>query len=248
MRIETNDKIIRRYRRIAQYLFFASLAILIGAFIFTNQQAFSPNPPAPNSLEGTLLLLLPAIVLPLGVITSMVSVRMTNTWIREPRPERILREGFKGLSNKSVLYNYYHFPARHVLVCPQGVYAITTRFQDGSFKVSGEKWETYGGTLSGFMRFFRRDGIGNPNEDARKAAAHITRLLQPIAPGVEARPMIVFTDPRANVELENPAVPVLFPDAKSENSLKDFLRDVPKELRQALTVEQIRAFEEATLK
>ncbi len=248
MRIEINDKLVRRNKRIAQYLFFFSLAVLIGAFIFTNQQALSPNPPGPETLEGTLLLLLPAIVLPVGVIASMVSVRMTNTWIREPRPERALKEGLKGLSNKSVLYNYFHFPARHVLICPQGVFAIATRFQDGQYKVEGDKWITYGGALSGLFRFFRRDGIGNPGADARQAAAHVRKLLAPIAPEVEVRPLVVFIDPRASVEIINPTVPVLVADAKSEHSIKNLLRDMPKEQRQPLTPAQIQAFEDATLK
>lgn len=248
MRIETNDKLVRRNRRIAQYLFFFSLAVLIGAFIFTNQQALSPNPPGPDTLAGTLLLLLPAIVLPVGVIASMVSVRMTNNWIRQPRPEQALKEGLKGLSNKSVLYNYYHFPARHVLMCPQGVFAITTRFQEGRFRVEGDKWTTYGGAFSGLFRFFRRDGIGNPGEDARHAAAHVKKLLGPIAPDVDVRPLVVFIDPRAVVEIVDPAVPVLVADPKSEHSIKNLLRDMPKEQRQPLTTAQIQAFEDATLK
>lgn len=247
MRIETNTRLVTRNRRIAQYLFFFSIAVLVGAFIFTNQQALSSTPPAPDSIEGTLLLLLPAIVLPLGVISSMVSVRMTNTWIRVPRPENALRENMKGLSNKSVLYNYYHFPARHVLICPQGVYAITTRFQDGHYRVEGDRWHTFGGLLNRLTRIFRRDSIGNPSEDARAAAAHVQKFLQPIAPDVEVRPLVVFIDPRARLEIENPTVPVLVTDPKQANSLKNFLRDVPKEQRQALTPQQIEAFEAATL-
>lgn len=248
MRIETNNKLVQRNRRIAQYLFFFSLAVLVGAFIFTNQQAMNPNAATSESLEGALLLLLPAFVLPLGVITSMVSVRMTNLWIREPRPERALREGLKGLSNKSVLYNYFHFPARHVLVCPQGVFAITTRFQEGVFTVEGDKWTTKGSALNGLFRFFRRDGIGNPSEDARAAAAHVQKLLTTIAPGVEVQPLVVFIDPRTQVTIKDPTVPVLFADVKSEISLKNYLRDLPKGQRQTLTQEQIQAFEAATLK
>ena len=103
MRIETNTRLVTRNRRAAQYLFFFSIAVLIGAFIYTNQQALSQQSLDPNSMEANLLLLLPAIVLPVGVIASMVSVRMTNLWIREPRPERVLKEGLKGLSKKSVM-------------------------------------------------------------------------------------------------------------------------------------------------
>jgi hypothetical protein len=247
MRIVTHQKLVRRNRRIAQYLFFFSFGALVAAFIVANQQAFSANPSDPQSLEGTLLLILPTLVLPIGVITSMFSVRMTNLWIREPRPERVLQEGLKGLSNKSVLYNYYHFPARHVLICPQGVFAITTRFQDGRYSVSGNDWKTYGGFLNGVWRFFRRDAIGNPNEDAQNAARTVKKMLEPIAPDVEVRPLVVFIDPRVTLSIDNPDVPVLFADSKLEPNLKEYMRTIPKEARDTLTPEQIEAFEEATI-
>ena len=119
MRIETNQKLVRRNRRIAQYLFFFSMGALAAAFIAANAQAFSGELPDTTTLEGQLSLILPTLVLPVGVLASLFSVRMTNLWIREPRPERAIQEGSKGLSNKSVLYNYHHIPSRHVLVCPK---------------------------------------------------------------------------------------------------------------------------------
>lgn len=243
MRTEVNSKLVERNRRLAQYLFFFSFAVLIGAFIITNQQAFDPN----ANVDSTLALLLPSLVLPIGLITTLVSVRMTNLWVREPRPERALKDGLKGLSNKSVLYSYFHIPARHVLVSPQGVYAITTRFQDGVYTVKGDKWSTHGGALSTFMRIFRRDGIGNPNDEAQRAVEHLQKLLQPIAPDVEVKPLIVFTDPRARVTIENPAIPVLYANLDLAPNLKDFMRDVPKDGRSTLTPAQVEAFEQATL-
>ena len=247
MRIETNNKIVRRNRRIAQYLFLFSMSALVAAFIVGNAQAFSGKLPDPDTLEGKLTLFLPALVLPIGVVTSIFSVRMTNLWIREPRPERAIQEGAKGLSNKSVLYNYYHFPARHVLICPQGVYAIVTRFQDGHYSVDGDKWSTHGGMFSGFFRIFRQDGIGNPTEDAIKHAAHVQKSLDPIAPEIEARPLIVFISPNANVHISDPSVPVLYADPKQEPNLKNYMRDVPQSDSRTLTPEQIEAFEAATL-
>lgn len=242
MRTVINDKLVRRNRRIAQYLFFFSFGVLIAAFLITNQQAFNPQ-----SADPLLTVLLPSLVLPIGLITTLVSVRMTNLWVREPRPERVLREGLKGLSNRSVIYHYFHFPARHVLICPQGVYAITTRYQDGVFNVRGDKWSQQGGGLSALLRVFRRDGIGNPTLDAQRACEHVQKLIQPIAPNVEVRPLIVFTDPRARVIIENPTVPVLYASDDLEPNIKDFLRDVPKEKRVSLTPAQIEAFEKATL-
>lgn len=242
MRTEINDKLVQRNRRIAQYLFFFSFAVLIGAFIVTNQQAFNPE-----SADPLLSVLLPSLVLPIGLVTTLVSVRMTNLWVREPRPEKVIKEGLKGLSNRSVIYHYFHFPARHILVAPQGVYVIVTRFQDGVFSVNGDKWSQVGGGLSALLRVFRRDGVGNPTQEAHRAVEHVKNLLQPIAPNVPVRPLIVFTDPRARLNIENPTIPVLYARDELEPNLKDFMREVPKDQRISLTPQQIEAFEEATL-
>lgn len=242
MRTVINDKLVQRNRRMAQYLFFLSFGVLIGAFIITNQQAFNPE-----SADPLLSVVLPSLILPVGLVMTLLSVRMTNLWVREPRPEKVIKEGLKGLSNRSVIYHYFHFPARHVLICPQGVYAITTRFQEGVFSVEGDKWSQAGSVLSSLLRVFRRDGIGNPTVDAQRAAEHVSKLLQPIAPNVEVRPLIVFTDPRARVNIINPTVPVLYAKDELEPNLKDFMREVPKEKRISLTPEQIETFEEATV-
>jgi hypothetical protein len=242
MRTVTNDKLVLRNRRIAQYLFFLSFGVLIGSFIITTQQGLDPA-----NTDPTLSLVIQTLVLPVGLVLVFSSVRMTNLWVREPRPERVLKEGFKGLSNRSVIYHYFHIPARHVLICPQGVYTITTRFQDGLFSVNADRWSQAGGGLSALLRVFRRDGIGNPTLDAKRAATHLGTLLQPIAPNVEVRPLIVFISPRARIDITNPTVPVLYASDDLKPNLKDFLREVPKEARVSLTPQQIEAFEEATL-
>jgi hypothetical protein len=242
MRVETNSKLVRRNRQIAQYLFFFSFGVLLLGLFVTNQQAASMQ--ANDLLLGGIL---PSLVVLLAFITTITSVRMTNMWVREPRPEVALREGLKGLSNKSVLYNYYHLPARHVLIAPQGVFVITTRFQEGRFTVNGDKWQTHKSALSRFMTAFRFDSIGNPNRDAERNAEHIKSILQSIAPDVPVQPLIVFTDPRAQIEIINPTLPVLRAQDKIEPSLKEYMREAGKQNRKSLTTEQIRAFEEATV-
>jgi hypothetical protein len=177
----------------------------------------------------------------------MISVRMTNLWARQPRPEIVIREGLKGISNRSVLYNYYHFPARHVLISPQGIFAMVTRFQDGRYTVEGDRWTTHRSPVSRLLSVLRADGIGDPTADAQRAAIHVKKLLEPIAPGVEVRPVVVFVDPKAEVTIVNPAVPVVYPVGKRSPILKDLLREAGKDSRMALTPEQIQAFEEATL-
>jgi hypothetical protein len=156
----------------------------------------------------------------------------------------------KGLSNKSVLYNYYHFPSRHVLICPQGVFAIVTRFQDGSYSVNGDQWKTNMPLLSKAFRAMRSEHIGNPTHDALKAAEHVKQLIAPIAPNVEVQPLIIFVDKRVKLEMNEPLVPILSPYEDIEPNLTDYLRDVRptrKTIPNNELVALVKAFEEATL-
>ena len=243
MRVETNDKLVGRNRKIAQYLFFFSFGILILGLFLTNRQAFG----AANTDELILGGVLSAVVIVVAFVSTIASVRMTNLWVREPRPEALLREGLKGLSNKAVLYNYYYFPARHVLISPQGVFAITTRWQDGRFTNEGDQWTSRKSLPNRLFSLLRFDSIGNPTHDAIRSAQHVQKLLAPIAPDVPVQPIIIFTSPRAEVTLVNPTVPVLRAQDKMTPNLRDYLRGIDKEARVSLTPQQIEAFEKATL-
>jgi hypothetical protein len=244
MRVETNERLAKRNRQIAQYLFFLTFGVIGVALLFGFQRSTNDTSNEVLFLD----FLLQAGILPVAFITTMFSVRMTNLWVRQPRPDVVIREGLKGLSNKSVLYNYYHFPARHVLICPQGVYAMVTRFQEGRFTNDGDHWRTHKSTINRIFSIFRFDSIGNPTADAQRAAAHVKKLLEPIAPGIEVRPLIVFVDPRADVTTINPNVPVVYPIGKQSPTLKDIIREVGKDSRMSLTPDQIAAFEEATIR
>lgn len=224
MRVETNWKLVRRNRRIANFLFFFSMAVLIGGFIIANTQLAATSETA-DDLSLALALILPWIVLPVGFISTLTSVRMTNLWVRRPRPEDAIREGLKGINKRSILYNYFHFPARHVLVTPFGIFAMITRYQEGRFTVEGDRWKSVGGPFRWLTRIFRRDDIGKPNEEAIRAAEHVKKLLALSSPNVHVQPLIIFVDPRAQIDIINPTVPVLYADSKREPNLRDYLRD-----------------------
>ncbi len=245
MRIVTNYRLIRRNRRTAQYIFFFSLAILILGFITINAPLVVQD--LPGELLPLLSFILPIIILPLAFVTTVVSVRMTNLWVRQPRPEAELEANIKGLGKDAVLYSYFHFPARHVLICPQGVFAIVTRFQDGKHSVEGDRWRSQRGLVSRILSAFRMDGLRNPSLDAVLAAEHVQKLIDPIAPDVEVQPIVLFTDPRAKVEIVQPTVPVLRAQTRIQPSFQDFLKKYPKEGRTTLTPEQTAAFEAASL-
>lgn len=232
MRIETNERLIKRNRRTAHFLFFFSMAVLVGGFIVANTQLSDSNVISSDT-SLILALLLPWVILPIGFVSTIFSVRMTNLWIRQPRPEAAIQEGLKGVSKRSVLYNYYHFPARHVLVCPQGVFAIITRFQDKRYTVEGEKWREPGGLFNMIFRVFRQDSVRNPFADAQNAAAHVQGLLGEAAGDVMVQPMVIFVDPRAQLEVSDPLLPVLYTDSKQKPNLTDYLRDVAQSQKKA---------------
>ncbi len=251
MRVETNDFLIKRNRRIATTLFFFSLAVLIFGFIAANGQFMGLD--LLGTFGDTGYLVLMPLVLIIGFGTTIVSVRMTNLWIRQPRPEEAIEMGLKGIGNKAVLYNYLHLPARHVLIAPQGVFAIVTRFQDGRYVIENDKWKQRRSFAGVLFSAFRMDGIGNPHFDAELAADHIQDVIDEINPDVEVQPLILMIDPRANLEINGEtSVPVLYAmhkagDKKLSPNLKDYMREVAKEERPTLTQDEIDAFEEATI-
>ena len=230
MRVVTNKKRVKRNRRTATYLFIATMVILVGSFIFVNVSLFTGQQP------NMLMFLLQALSLPVAFVMTLLSIRMTNQWARRPFPEETLEENMKGISKRSVLYNYYHDPARHVLIAPQGVFAIVTRWHEDHFSVEGDEWTTHKSAISKLFSSMRMDGVGNPTRDAEKAADHLRELLSDIAPDVDVKPLVVFTSPNVELDITEPDVPVLYADDKQEPNLTDYM-----------TEEQINQFEEQTV-
>lgn len=249
MRTETNEALATRNKSIASYLFIATLVVLVGGFFFVNSGFFQQG----NLNPG--LVFLQALVLPISFVLTLVSIRMTNLWARPPRPEAILPEAVKGVSKKAVLYNYYHLPVRHLLICPQGVFVIVTRWHDGAFVVNGSSWKSKANPLTRFFSALRMDGVGNPTDEAQKQAQKAQNLLEPYAPGIKVEPIIVFVNSKAQIEVTDSPVPIVFADSKKKPNLKDYLRDMyaAKPMDEGrrnslpLTDAQMEAFEKATL-
>jgi hypothetical protein len=247
MRIVTNTPLAERNRKFATYLFIFTFILLIGGFILLNYPVFTGEPPT------TLILVLQVVTLPVAFVLTLVSVRMTNLWARPPRPDRSIEEGLKGLSKKSILYNYYHIPARHVLIAPQGVFVITTRWHNGTFSVDDDRWRSHANVISRFFSSIRMDGVGNPIRDANKNAERIQKILQNIQPDVEVKPLIVFIDPSVELEIGETSVPILYSNNKRKPNLRDFMRERNRELSEEqrgqlpLTDKQIATFEEQTM-
>ena len=168
LRIFTNTRLATRNRRLATYLFVFAFGFLILSFLLTGN-FIRPD----DERLAALLPVISLLVLPLALVSALISSRMTNLWLRRPRPEEELPANLKGFSERNAFFSYHHFPAQHVLVCPQGIFAIITRYQEGAYHVRGERWGAKRSPLGRVLGFFRMDGIGNPTEEARRAAAKL---------------------------------------------------------------------------
>lgn len=248
MRVETNERVIKRNRQIAQYTFLISMAVWLGSLIIT----FIPLFGDPTEAQLGWMELVATLVLPFALGMALFAVHMTNLWIREPRPEQAIRTGLKGVSSKSVIYHYHHTPAKHVLITPQGVFVFVVRWQRGNIIVDeNNRWRFQRSLLARIPAIFRLEGLGNPNNEAEGAVEYLQRILEPIASDIEIQPIIVLTDPRAELTIESDDLPypVLYADEKQKPNLKNFLRKHPQKGNTdlPLTDEQIAAFEEKTL-
>src|SRR5579859_6538596 len=238
MRVVTNERRIKSKRRTAQYLFVISLAILIGGLLVSNF--------GPKTMEFAILA--PCLVLPIGFATTVLSVRMTNQYVRLPHPDESISEGLKGINRRSVLYNYVLEP-NHVLVAPQGVFSLTTRWQETQFKVEGEKWLNYKarGPLAPLFLTLKQERLGDPFKQARQDAEVVQEIVDEALPGAKivVRPAVVFTSNKANLEVDEPAIPVVYADPKKRPSLKALLKDEKKKDEISLDDEQIAALDKA---
>lgn len=232
MRIVTNSRLAARNRKLATNLFLLTFVLLIGGFIFINIGLFTGDE---SAARDPILLVGQAVAIPIAFILTLFSIRMTNLWARRPYPDEALNEGLKGLSKKSVIYHYYHIPARHVLFAPQGIFAITTRWHNGKYTVEGDRWRTNAGPMTRLFATLRMDGVGQPTLDAQNAAEHLQNLLKEVGIETPVQPLIVFLDSRAQVDAEKSDIPVLFVNPKHEHSLMDYLRDLLREAEPVAT-------------
>ncbi|RMF81785.1 MAG: hypothetical protein D6737_03885 [Chloroflexi bacterium] len=245
MRLEINTPRAKRNRRFANILTLLSIPVIFFSFFLVNPNLIADAVGDPAA--GTLVAIV-ALLTTLAIV--ITAVKMTNKWVRPPRPENALKDGLKGVSNKSVLYCYYHKQAEHILVTQQGIFPIIIRFQDGRFTVTNDKWQTHKTIPGKLLGLFRFEGLGDPNSDAEKAIQYVKGLLTEDIGDVPIQPVIVFIHPSANVTIEDPSVPVVFADSKKKPNIKEYIRQFNKtaaadESSKRLNTAQMEALEKA---
>lgn len=211
MKIVSNEKLIRRNKKIGQVLTMGALVILaIGLyFSFTKPEMITVT-------FGALLV---------GFLMTQVGTFYGNRWGRSPRPDETLSSNLKGLEDK---YTLYHYTAgvSHLLTGPTGIWALIPISAGGTitYDESKERFRQKGGNF--YLKIFGQDSIGRPELDAQYTLTDLKKSFKKNVAEIELpepQALLVFTNPKAVVEVNDPPIPAI-----AVEKLKEFIRKQPK--------------------
>jgi len=217
-----DEERIRKGARIGKITFVASLGFMVAAMVV--------------SLALPTLLWISLLCAIVGLLLSGVAMPNMNRWGREPRADQALAQALKGFDDRYQLYSYL-LPAPHVFLTPLGVYVLTALGQDGVIHYDGTRFRR-DFSLGRVLRFMGEEGLGRPFAEAQTQVKAMQDLLDQAGLGdeVEIQNIVVFCNPRAQLDVLDPPRPVVTP--------KDLKKAIRKQAGPKLTGEQYRRLEE----
>jgi hypothetical protein len=243
MKVYRNLKEINRKESIGRRFTLAGMAVLAVGFVASLIPTWYP-PDAPN--QGGMIGFLQQYwswlsfgALFVGFLCASIGSYYINRYARRrwpgsrfvERPDQVLERSMKGLDDK---YSFFSqsLPAGYVLAGPNGITIFALRSDKGKVVVVGDKWrEPF--SLTRFLTFFAREGVGSPDRDIEDQKTRLRSLLaqangdgQPALADAPIDGAVVFLNPDVELQLTNPAIPVLRPD-----QVKDYVRGRVKEAK-----------------
>lgn len=209
MKLYVNEGYIKRRASIGKWASLLGLLVLAAGFVVSLR-----NPGLFFISFGTLIL---------GFLLSNVGIYYANRYVRPDRPEAILVQALKGFDKRYALYQF-RLPVSHVLREPGGLTVLVPKPQEGLTTYREGKWRNKQG-WSRIIRWVGQEGLGNPEQDLAQETQKLTDWLQQKAPdlNVPVRGVVVFTNAKAELQLDAPTVPVMLP-----KHLKAWLRRAGK--------------------
>ncbi len=220
MKIISNEKSIRRYRKLGKYTTYASLAILsIGLLITFYWQE---------------QILLSWIAILLGFLTSQIGIYFSRRFGKSPIPHESLSAALKGLDDRYTLY-HYSTQISHLLVGPSGIHPLLPYPQTGrvEYQPAKKQYKHVGGNA--LLKLFGQEGLGRPINDAQAETQEISAFLEKNMDTSKPLPVesiLVFTGSQIVIDNNESPVPAMAAD-----KLKDYIRKKSKQA--VLNQEQI---------
>lgn len=156
----------------------------------------------------------------LGFFLGQIGNANMRRFQKSPRPDEVVARALKGFDDRNHLYAFAT-PGDLVFAGPAGLYAIVTRDLEGEVKVINDRVKQ----SFTWRRFFAfgQETPGLPVADAEAAAQKVSAWLHKQGATAEpaaVQPLVVFTNDKAQLEVQNASQPVLH-----QKQLKAFLRE-----------------------
>lgn len=199
MKIILDRESLRRRARLSHTASLGGLLILLASV------ALSMWKPELSTLSTMILFV--------GGVTSMVGIFYANRWVKRPRPEDILNQALKGLSDQHRLYHYTP-QGDHLLLTPNGVVVLETVNLEGRFTYLDGRWHQKL-NLGRALRYVVEEKLGNPTDRAGQQVESLTIFLKEGLPQDVKFPvqaLVVFTHPLAELKVDKSPLPVVQPD------------------------------------
>ncbi|MFN8489823.1 MAG: hypothetical protein U0350_19715 [Caldilineaceae bacterium] len=172
----------------------------------------------------------------IGFACARLGSHYINRYARRPwpdsktraRPDEVLERNMKGFDDKFV-YFAHSLPASHnVLVGPCGILLFTLRIDNGKVVVNGDRWrEPF--SAGRLLRMMAQEGIGDPPRELAEQKQKLQAFLNKDGANFANVPIegaVVFLSNAAQLELDNPTVPVLRLD-----QVKEYVRRKAKDVK-----------------
>ncbi len=220
MRVTTNEKLIKRGRRIATIMTAVGMALLFGS-IFVAQNEARINIAFLMSITG--------------FIVTVTATRYTKKWIRTPRANVVLDKVLKGMGHKYHIFHYVLPKVDHVLVGPQGVFVLNAQPADGAVRYENGRWRRKFHWTQ-LLRGFGDDAVGDATGDVHKETEALQEFIDAQLPDseIQVEGVIVFTNERLQLDAESAPVAVARVD-----KLKALLRTYKKKALDSNTQQEL---------
>lgn len=189
------------------------------------------------------LVIVSLLCLALGFLASTIGAYYANRWTKSPRPDEVLNQALKGISNKYHIYHYL-LPLPHVLLGPAGLFIFRVYLHEGPVTYDGNKWKQKFNLLR-FLGFSGQEALADPVRDVQYDQQRFANWLKKRLPENESPPItsvIVFTRDNVQLDVAKTEVPVL-----DRRQLKGWIRNQLKELPQPLDDDALYGIERAIL-
>lgn len=206
MRVVRNIGHVKRRKRLAKWSALAGFAMLGSTFWLALNPKF------------IIIAYLPLLA---GTIIFHYGMQQVSRWNRNPRNDVLLDQRLQHLGDKYSLIHYSQLGKRtvdHLLVHPAGVLVLTVRELPGKVTYRRGRWRKSGG---GIGRLFGMGGpqLGSPTAETDVSVKTVEAFLAEADYQADVDGVIVFMNPLAELDVEEPDYPVT-----NGEGLSDFIR------------------------